>query len=81
MCEYCKKYDIGDGDGITSLKRKGVDFGLFGKGEIELEMDIQKECGIMTAWLTYDGGNENIGASVKIKFCPMCGRKLIETEE
>lgn len=81
MCKFCKDFDKGNGEGVTSLDTTDIFMGIFGENQLELEIEVLENKGKLTAWFTYDGDNENISASCDIKFCPFCGRELKETED
>lgn len=81
MCKFCKDFNKGNGEGVTSLDTTDISMGIFGKNQLELEIEVLENKGKVTAWFTYDGGNENISASCEIKFCPFCGRELKGMED
>lgn len=81
MCKFCKDFNRGSGEGVTSLGTTNISMGVFGENQIELEMEIHENGGTITAWLTFDEGNENLSVSCNIKFCPFCGRELKEMED
>lgn len=76
MCKYCKQFGKDEEGNPISLKRKSVPLGVFGKGEVELELNVHGNFRYISAWFTYWDKGESIGGSIDINYCPMCGRKL-----
>lgn len=76
MCKYCKYFGKDEEGNPISLKIISIPFGIFGKGLVELELNVYGDFRCITAWFTCEDRNKNVGASIDIKYCPMCGRKL-----
>lgn len=78
MCEYC------DTQGEGNLCQKelfnvDIDCGILGRGEAIGQ--IYKTIGKTELLnLAIIGGNRSMDYEIKIKYCPMCGRKLEEGE-
>ena len=71
-CKYC---DCKKGDSPTkSVIFETLNGGIF--GPIILDLDIYEDASMVA------GLGDDVVAKVKIKYCPMCGRKLeLEPEE
>lgn len=70
MCKFCNF----DEDGWSVSKEKGIDLGVLGK--ITLGLDFTNEC--IYASLCANEIAFSSEVKVKVNYCPMCGRKLVE---
>lgn len=80
-CRYCRMEENGDtpydrkyiifkaNEMFTILKRAKADVGLFSGNELHLSIDVEDALCPSTPDRIYRG-------VAKIKYCPMCGRKL-----
>lgn len=78
MCEFCKDFKNKDKNFILNLNKTKMNFGLLGKASLSLEIsqiDGDKE---IAACLSFEEADVTEYATIEIKFCPMCGRKLTE---
>lgn len=74
MCKYCE--NVRTGDDYCPIISTELPFGILGDiwFDVVLVGNMQKDPAIS---LQYQDGEER----VKIKYCPMCGEKLVENEE
>lgn len=52
MCKYCKQFGKEEEGNPISLKRRSIPFGIFGKGQVELELNVYGDFRYITAWFT-----------------------------
>ena len=74
MCEFCEKgLDV-------ELEQKEISIGFLGDIKLSLEMEMADSTGYgennINAWLEFNDTNSRV--SMKINYCPMCGRELSE---
>lgn len=82
MCKYCeiKDYKVEPcGKPIVDDK---VDFGVLGTGYVEVRV-AEWEKGDKTLSVVFSGISDDpiYVKEIKARYCPMCGRKLMEEKE
>lgn len=76
-CEYCDARYGGMGEDLIC---QDLDLGMLGKGRFRADiMYTENEGYTLDASIYFDASC--IGHDFKIKYCPMCGRKLCGEEE
>lgn len=77
MCKYCEEHVLQEGgydiESICEREESKYNSGCFNGIDVHLEKDKLKMCAVV------DGKNVKcllVEKAIKIKFCPMCGRKL-----
>lgn len=81
MCKYCK--NLKNSDDVESVNLASVDFGQIFGHQISLSMDLDcyecGECGSyeISSYFSLPVPKNRI-ASIRINYCPICGRKLSE---
>lgn len=83
MCKFCKSDEFGDGVEITKMiKPKEVRIGLiFNAMSLEawvLDGDEHKHKPKLRLSLTSPEGDDLVYMDMPIKYCPRCGRKLVD---
>ena len=80
MCKYCK--NLCNSDEVPSVHLGRIELGEIAGREISMSMDLDcyesGESGIYQISSMFDMQGLSLDAvmSVKIKYCPFCGRKL-----
>lgn len=79
MCKFCETQ--GEGNLCdTKVFDFDIDCGILGRGEVIGQM-YQTICKTELLNIAIMGGNKAMDFEIKIKYCPMCGRKLQEGAE
>lgn len=80
MCKYCKNVDTGDD--YNPILSAHIDFGFFGNvdADVYLRRAINGNV-VLDLSLCEDDGSANDSYINFIKYCPMCGRKLVEGDD
>lgn len=74
MCRYCKIKEDDENTGILTLSSKTLNNPIY-PTFIQLIMGVNDKDGFFLSSFI-DGYEHGIEAKKKIKYCPMCGRKL-----
>ncbi len=80
MCKFCKPYEFGDGIEITKqIKSKEVRIGsVFNAMTLEAWiLDVDEHKPKLQLSLTDQEGNDLVYMDIPLRYCPKCGRKLI----
>lgn len=72
MCRYCKVDELGDADGDEFI-HASLDMPLKEKFEISIDLTAKGE---LLLYGNYEEGEGDALGKLKIKYCPICGRKL-----
>lgn len=76
-CKFCKNVDTGND--MYPIVSMTTNFGLFGNADIDV--DISREFqnpdkAILTVSIIPETGDATEEKSIRINYCPMCGRKF-----
>lgn len=78
MCKYCK--NLCNSDYVDSVCLDKIDVGKIMGREISMSMELNcyedEENGDYEIMTTFDVYGFDLTTSIKIHYCPMCGRKL-----
>lgn len=80
MCKFCKQYEFGDGIEITKqIKSKEVRIGsVFNAMTLEAWiLDVDEHEPKLQLSLNDQEGNDLVYMDIPLRYCPKCGRKLI----
>lgn len=80
MCKFCKPYEFGDGIEITKqIKSKEVRIGsVFNAMTLEAWiLDVDEHEPKLQLSLNDKEGNDLVYMDIPLRYCPKCGRKLI----
>lgn len=80
MCKFCKPYEFGDGIEITKqIKSKEVRIGsVFNTMTLEAWiLDVDEHEPKLQLSLNDQEGNDLVYMDIPLRYCPKCGRKLI----
>jgi len=80
MCKFCKPYEFGDGIEITKqIKSKEVRIGsVFNAMTLEAWiLDVDEHEPKLQLSLNDQEGNDLVYMDIPLRYCPKCGRKLI----
>ena len=80
MCKFCKPYEFGDGIEITKqIKSKEVRIGsVFSAMTLEAWiLDVDEHEPKLQLSLNDQEGNDLVYMDIPLRYCPKCGRKLI----
>ncbi len=77
MCEFCKNVDTGND--YKAILSNRIDCGIMGKLNIDVAICRRSLNGIpiMELGVCMDASDDFANVDVPIKFCPMCGKELI----
>lgn len=80
MCKFCKPYEFGDGIEITKqIKSKEVRIGsVFNAMTLDAWiLDVDEHEPKLQLSLNDQEGNDLVYMDIPLRYCPKCGRKLI----
>ena len=84
MCKFCEIKNCFSEPNGESLSFDTIDFGVLGEGYAESFMSKPEEESNTALEIVFFGPDTNqpiYAKRIAVKYCPMCGRKLMEEKE